>query len=233
MLQPGAIEPGGPRAAGVDAAGAGLRARGVLGVAAPAARAPRGQGVDHGAFTGAARPTRRRPRRRCGRSPRRERGRLQRALGPQGARGPPAGADRQGRGDRAHSCATGERGRTRCTWATTPPTSTRSAGWPSWCEAGLADQPRCAWGCAPTRDAGGARATRPTCWWTAGRRAPAARVAAPLAPSTVRFIDFLKATVLISAGAATAPGRDHGRARRARLRDPLVYVAAGWWLAAA
>ena len=50
----------------------------------------------------------------------------------------------------------------------------------------------------------------------------------------VRFVDFLKATVLLSAGAATllaALDGDLADARRSSRSS--VYVAAGWWLVAA
>src|SRR3954451_8183417 len=90
----------GSRAPGVDAARAELRARPLLGAPAAAARAPRGQGGDR-------RPALARRARRGGGGaghPRGRRGgrgrRLQRPLGPQGARDPPARAHRQGRGDR-------------------------------------------------------------------------------------------------------------------------------------
>ena len=53
-------------------------------------------------------------------------GRPAHPLGPQGARGPPAGQDRQGRRDHRRSSTT-PTSTPRCTSATTRPTSTRSA----------------------------------------------------------------------------------------------------------
>jgi len=49
----------------------------------------------------------------------------------------------------------------------------------------------------------------------------------------VRFCDFLKATVLISAGAATALAAVTVAGAGADSNDKLVYYAVGWWFASA
>jgi hypothetical protein len=49
----------------------------------------------------------------------------------------------------------------------------------------------------------------------------------------VRFVDFLKATVLLSAGAATLLAALTVISLTRDLEPLAVYVAAGWWLAAA
>jgi hypothetical protein len=49
----------------------------------------------------------------------------------------------------------------------------------------------------------------------------------------VRFVDFLKATVLLSAGAATLLGAITLIALTQDVDATAVYVSAGWWLAAA
>jgi len=49
----------------------------------------------------------------------------------------------------------------------------------------------------------------------------------------VRFCDFLKATVLISAGAATALAAVTVAGAGADSNDRLVYIAVGWWFACA
>jgi hypothetical protein len=48
----------------------------------------------------------------------------------------------------------------------------------------------------------------------------------------VRFVDLLKATVMLSAGAATMLGIVTVVAASRELDDTLVIVAAGWWLVA-
>ena len=108
-----------PELRGLDAAGPGLRrARPTRAELRRLRVRARGQGVDHRL------PLARRARRDEARVAVRAiaadgRGRgLAHALGPQGARGPPAGADRQGRRDRAACCAT-PTWRTRSTSATT------------------------------------------------------------------------------------------------------------------
>ena len=119
VLRPGAIEPEVDRElAGLDARACTAFARGLRRRAAPPARAARGQGGDRRAAL--ARRARRGGRRGGGPRGRRARrgGRLHDALGPQGARDPPAGADRQGRGDRRRCCAT-PTSTPRSTWATT------------------------------------------------------------------------------------------------------------------
>jgi hypothetical protein len=49
----------------------------------------------------------------------------------------------------------------------------------------------------------------------------------------VRFVDFLKATVLLSAGAATLLAALTVISLTRDLEPLAVYVAAGWWLVAA
>jgi hypothetical protein len=49
----------------------------------------------------------------------------------------------------------------------------------------------------------------------------------------VRFVDFLKATVLLSAGAATLLAALTVISLTQELEPTAVYVAAGWWLVAA
>jgi hypothetical protein len=49
----------------------------------------------------------------------------------------------------------------------------------------------------------------------------------------VRFVDFLRTTVLLSAGAATALAAVTVIAASARSDTPLAEVAVGWWLIAA
>ena len=79
----------------------------------------------------------------------RREGRLHRPLGPQGARDPAAGADRQGRRHRQPAARPQAR-RRRSTSATTPRTSTPSAASPSWSRA-AAWARRCASACGRTR----------------------------------------------------------------------------------
>ena len=55
----------------------------------------------------------------------------------------------------------------------------------------------------------------------------------PLSASSVRFVDFLKATVLLSAGAATLLAALTVISLARDLEPLAVYVAAGWWLVAA
>ncbi|MGA2320426.1 MAG: hypothetical protein ABSG95_06755 [Solirubrobacteraceae bacterium] len=49
----------------------------------------------------------------------------------------------------------------------------------------------------------------------------------------MRFVDFLRTTVLLSAGAATALAAVTVLAAGAAAKEPLVPVAIGWWLLAA
>jgi hypothetical protein len=49
----------------------------------------------------------------------------------------------------------------------------------------------------------------------------------------VRFVDFLKTTVLLSGGAATALAAVTVLAAAAHTREQLVGIAVGWWLLAA
>ena len=164
-----------------------------------------------------ARRGRRRGRRRASRRARRGGG-LRHALGPQGARGAPAGAHRQGPRASWRCCAT-PTSTTRSTSATTHTDLDAFRGAAPSCvdEAGCDDRGlRSA--CAPTRRRASSR-TRPTCWSTARPAcARCSRRCSAVIAQQVRFFDFLKATVLISAGAATHCSRCHGGRRRRRRR---------------
>ena len=49
----------------------------------------------------------------------------------------------------------------------------------------------------------------------------------------MRFVDFLRATVLLSGGAATMLGRAHARRRHAQpATTRACSIAAGWWVLA-
>src|SRR5829696_1673232 len=221
---------GRPRAAGVDAPRAGLHARGVLRRPAPAAGPARGQGGDRGAAL--ARRARRGERRagdprRCG--ARRVR-RVPDPLGPQGARDPPAGPDRQGRRDR--DAAARRRPRRRALRRRRPHGPRRLP------------RPRRARRDGPRADRdpdrralrrgpAGARARGGRDGGRHERRARAPAVAGPVGPSPMRFVDFLKATVLLCAGAATllAALTIVGGTRTGEQGNTLIAV--GWWALAA
>ena len=194
----------------------------------------RGQGRRSPPSTGAARrdEARGRGRRARARRPTPRRARPRRALGPQGARGPPA--------RRRSTRAAGVRAP-----AARAPTSTpalyagddltdldafRGAARRSSTTGGCA-RAVCV-GVALGRDAGRARARGRRARRRPARRARAARGAAGLSAG-VRFVDFLKATVLLSAGAATMLAAVTRGRRRATTTTELVLVAAGWWVVAA
>ena len=86
-------------------------------------------------------------------------------------------------------------------------------------------------GSAPTRRRGSSR-TPPTRSWTA-RRGCGSCSRRCCEPPAVRFVDFLKATVILSAGAATrSPSSPCSRPARTP-STLLVFVVAGWWVVAA
>ncbi len=100
----------------------------------------------------------------------------------------------------------------RCTPATTAPTSTRSARcatpWPT-----ARSSTRCASACAPRRRPRSSR-PRPTSSSTAPPACAAcSRRSRARLGRAVRFVDLLRATVLLSAGAATTLGGAHRRGR--------------------
>src|SRR5918995_1467075 len=214
---------GRPRAAGVDAPGPGLHARGLHRRAAPAARAAGGQGGDRRAAL--ARRARRGGRRAGdppGRGPRGV-GRLQDALGPQGAGDPPARADRQGRGDRLPAARRRpRRGDLRRRRPHGPRRLPRPRGAGRHGPRADGDPGRCALG----RGAAGARARGRRDGRRDERRAGAPAVARP---PLMRFVDFLKATVLLCAGAATllAALTIIGGARTREPGNTLIPVAWG------
>src|SRR5947208_15042407 len=92
-------------------------------------------------------------------------------------------------------------------------------------------RPRCASASPPTkRRVSSPRA--PTCSSTGPR------ACAPCSPrwppeTALRFVDFLRSTVMLSAGAATTLGVITVLAASQSSDDVLVIVCAGWWLAAA
>ena len=187
----------------------------------------RGQGAHRAPSTGAARPTRRPPRLAVrDLAAARRGGGLRRPLGPQGARGAPAGRAAQGpRRDAA--AARDRRRRTRSTPATTAPTSTPSARCATLVDAGAAASGalrRRALG----RDAGGARGARPTSSSTA-RRACAGcsrrsrRASRPCGSSTCSRPRSCSAPAaattlaVVTVVAASRELRRHARDRRGRL----------------
>ena len=217
---------GRPRAAGLDAARAGLHARSVLRGPAPAPRPLRGQGGDRRAAlarrAGRGRrreghPRRRRARRGAG---------LHDPLGPQGARDPPARADRQGRG---HRLAAARRRPRRGDLRRRRPHRPRRVPRPRGARRhGPRCRPRSASACAPTRGRPSSSA-RPTRWSRARTACGSSSSRSSPAEARVRFVDFLKATVLLCAGAATllAALTVVGGARTGEQVNTLVAVC--WW----
>src|SRR6185312_14944439 len=117
----------------------------------------------------------------------------------------------------------------RCTSATTPPTSTRSAG----CAGSrrrASSRPRCASPSPPTKRRRSSRRRR-TSRWT-GQEACGGCSRRCCRPATVRFVDFLRTTVLLSAGAATALAIVTVLAGASASDQTLVLISAGWWLIA-
>ena len=157
---------------------------------------------------------------------------LQDPLGPQGARDPPARADRQGR---RHRLAAARRRPRRRDLRRRRPHRPRRVPRPrasssTW----AACRPRSRSACAPTR-ARRSSSARPTRWSTGPTGC--ALLLQSLVPADgplMRFVDFLKSTVLLCAGAATllAALTIVGGARTGEQANTLIARRAGGRLAA-